>query len=315
MRVCFWGTRGSYPASFSVEELSARPQHPSMEGSAQLLGNGLSLPATYGVHTSCVEIQPGDLEHTHILCDAGTGIIEFIERLNPASTASRVPHTFHIFLSHLHWDHIWGFPFFAVKVPPKSHIILHGHHEAIEGVFRKMFDTPVFPVAFKDLKVKISFDIKKPSSHFRIGSTTITSLLQKHPGLSYAYKFEAHGKTLVYSTDCEHPKGDYAAPYPFVDFCKQANVVIFDAMSSLAEAQQRGWGHSTYQVGIELALWAKVEHLIFFHHDPSLKNDALHTFFNLAQAYKDAYLRSGVLPFAPLPLKLSMAFDSRSLCI
>lgn len=342
MRVCFWGTRGSYPASFSVKELSARPQVPSLAGSSPLWENSLSLPTTYGIHTSCVEIQPGELENAHILCDAGTGIVEFIERFNQAltaprppispispatptsstastapraSTASRPPQTFHIFLSHLHWDHIWGFPFFAVKVPPKSHIVLHGHHEAIERVFRGMFDTPVFPVAFKDLKVKISFDIKKPGASFKLGSTTVSSLLQKHPGLSYAYKFEAHGKTVVYSTDCEHPKGDYAAPYPFVDFCKQANVVIFDAMSSLAEAQQRGWGHSTYQVGIELALWAKAEHLIFFHHDPSLKDGTLHTFFSLAQAYKDEYLRSGVLPFAPAPLQLSMAYDALRICV
>ncbi len=310
MKVCFWGTRGSYPASFSVKELSERPQLQSLEGLAQPLRNSPSLPSTYGIHTSCVEIQARAMENTHLLCDAGTGIIEFIESFNHTPVAPRAPQTFHIFLSHLHWDHIWGFPFFAVKVPPKSHIILHGHHEAIERVFRSMFDTPVFPVAFKDLKAKVSFDIKKPSSNFKIGSTTITSLLQKHPGLSYAYKFESHTKTVIYSTDCEHPKGDYAAPYPFVAFCKHADLLIFDAMSSLAEVRQRGWGHSTYKVGIELALWAKVQHLLFFHHDPSLKDDTLHAFLGLAQAYKDEYLSSGVLPFAPAPLKLSMAFDS-----
>lgn len=313
MRVCFWGTRGSYPASFSVKELSLGLDTKVLEGFAPDGDQSSPLPSTYGTHTSCVEVQPGP-EGTHLLCDAGTGLIEFIESFNAALKRSKAPPTFHIFLSHLHWDHIMGFPFFAVKVPPKSHVILHGHHEATEAVFKSLFDTPVFPVAFKDLRAKISFDIKKPGSSFRIGSMKITSLLQKHPGLSYAYKFEDQGKSLIYSTDCEHPKGDYAASYPFVDFCKHADLLIFDAMSSLAEAQQRGWGHSTYKVGIELALWARAKYLMFFHHDPTLKDAALHAFLGLAQTYKQAYLKGADLPFVPQPLKLSMAFDTLSFC-
>jgi phosphoribosyl 1,2-cyclic phosphodiesterase len=323
MRICFWGTRGSYPASFSAKELSLKldikglqvlpPGLKALNKQEPLEAEGLAMPSTYGTNTSCVHIDPG-LENEHILCDAGTGIIEFIEDFL-IKLPSAKPQTFHIFLSHLHWDHILGFPFFALKVPPQSHIIIHAHHDKTEPVLKGLLSTPVFPVAFKNLDAKVSFDVKKPGSSFRIANVKVSSFMQNHPGISYGYRFEQEGKRLIYSTDCEHPKGDYAAGHPFIEFCKQADILIFDAMSSLAEVQQRGWGHSTYKVGIELALWARAKHVLFFHHDPSLKDEQLNYFLNLARAYKGDYLKTAPLAFPSEPLKLSMAFDTLSMSI
>lgn len=317
MRICFWGTRGSYPASFSAKELSLKldikglkASPPGLKASKQELieVEGLPVPSTYGTNTSCVHVDAG-LDNEHILCDAGTGIIAFVDDFL-LKERFRKPQTFHLFLSHLHWDHILGFPFFALKVPPQSRIIVHAHHEKTPGVMQSLLSSPVFPVSFKNLDARVSFDIKQPGSNFRVGNVNVTSLIQNHPGISYGYRFEQNGKRVVYSTDCEHPKGDYVAGHPFVEFCREADLFIFDAMSSLAEAQQRGWGHSTYRVGIELALWAKAKHVLFFHHDPSLKDEQLNYFLSLARAYKAEYLSTKTLPFKPLPLQLSMAFDS-----
>jgi ribonuclease BN (tRNA processing enzyme) len=114
-------------------------------------------------------------------------------------------------------------------------------------------------------------------------------MVQPHHGGSYGYRFERDGKTLVYSTDAEHKQQDDSGIGPFVDFFRNADLVVFDAMYSLAEmiTVKEDWGHSSNVIGAELCLLAGVKHYCMFHHEPSYDDEMLHTILQETRRYAE----------------------------
>ena len=214
-----------------------------------------------GGNTACVEVVAGD---TRIILDAGTGL----RALGNERMAAGIRHST-ILLSHLHWDHVAGLPFFTpVYVPGHRVEIASGpngvmsHDDAIRSLFR----APFFPVDFADLRGAVTTRELRPNDTFQIGDITITMARLNHPDPVYGYRLEHGGQSIVYATDTEH----FACVDPtLAKLAAGADILIYDAQYTPEEYPARvGWGHSTWQAGAELARAAGVPQLVLFHHDP-----------------------------------------------
>ncbi len=286
MEVRFWGTRGSLPSSVSAEMVRNKVKFAVEAALKKGLGPGddidgfidKDLPfwvsGTYGTNTSCVEIL--DKEHM-VLCDAGSGLRDFGNDYIQSGSAG-VPGDFHIFLSHLHWDHIQGFPFFTPAFIKGNRITFHGCHEGMKEALSLQQSSPFFPVDFRDLGADIYFDTLVPMKSYDIAGFRVTAIEQRHPGKSYGYRFERRGKSVVYSTDSEHKSEGDENSRAFIEFFKGADLLIFDAQYTLAEAitVKEDWGHSNNFIGVELAQKAGVKHLCLFHNEPVSGDRVLH---------------------------------------
>jgi len=284
-RIRFWGTRGSLPVALTaagvraklVAALRGAPLHVlQTEADVERYVDGLdfAVAGTYGGNTSCVEIETGGPDY--VLCDLGSGVRPFgqaaIARHGPGA-----PQTYHIFMSHIHWDHIMGLPFFVPAYIPGNRLVIYGAHTELEFALRRQMDPPSFPVDFSVFRAEIEFVHLEPGIRHEVAGVTVSAMRQRHAGDSYGYRFEANGRAAVYTTDSEHTPGDAAQVRNFVQFFRDADLVIFDAMYSLAEAvsMKADWGHSSNVVGVELCQQAGVRHLCLFHHEPASDDAAL----------------------------------------
>ena len=300
MKVYFWGTQGSLPASLSAETirnkiyaafLAARGEDVSTPEEIDRFINTklpFAIANTYGCATSCIEIR-NDTEE-FIFCDAGSGIRDFADHYIKAGGGKKTG-TFHIIMTHLHWDHVMGFPFFTPAYIPGNRIIVHGYHKDIEDALRHQMNPPCFPVSFDQLGADIEFDIMEPCQPFDIGGIQITSIKQNHPGESYGFRFSANEKSLVHSTDSEHKEDAFDDNYRFISFFQDADLLIFDAMYSLADATftKADWGHSSNVMGVELAARSHARKLCLFHHEPTASDGELDEFLFNSKMYSDIY--------------------------
>ena len=277
INVHFWGTRGSLPTTLANDELEAKLVH-ALVASA---GHDLDSPrkardflqqlpfhvrSTFGGNSACVEL--GAEGQQVVLLDMGSGA-----RLAGREALRRLagkPGEFHVFMSHLHWDHIMGFPFFVPAYIPGQHIRIYGCHAQLEHAFRRQQDEPSFPVDFSKLGARIEFIELEPGKTYEIAGYRVQAKLQLHGGDSYGYRFEKNGKSVVYSTDAEHKPEHADDIRGFIELFKDADLVIFDAMYSLAESVsvKEDWGHSSNVVGVELCQQAGAKRLALFHHEP-----------------------------------------------
>jgi len=278
--VRFWGTRGSLSAPLAHRAVRGKIRDALL--AAQ--GRGAMTPqeiddfierelpfavsGTFGGNTSCVEI--GTAGDEYLLCDLGTGVREFGNRLM-AEKGPAVPHCFNVFLSHVHWDHIMGFPFFAPAYIPGNRIRIHGCHKVLREALLRQQSAPCFPVPFDSLGATIEFVELEPGVDYQVAGFSVSAIRQFHEGESYGYRFARDGKTIVYSTDCEHKTTVLDDSYPFVQFFRDADLLIFDSMYSLAEAVsvKEDWGHSSNIIAVELAQLARAKRLVLFHHEPA----------------------------------------------
>ena len=283
MLIRFWGTRGSLPVALTASRvldkiaralLAANGRQPKDMDEALALARSLpfEVAQTFGGHSSCVEIEttaPSANSHEYVLCDLGTGLRPFGGSVL-ARHGAHTPNTFHIFLSHLHWDHLMGFPLFAPAYMPGSRIRLYGCHPNMEAALRRQHGAPSFPVEFEQLQARIEFVQLEPGVTTQVAGLAVTPKLQLHMGDSYGYRFEHAGKSFVYSTDSEHKLDNEQALLEFVAFFRNADLVCFDAMYSFAEAisVKADWGHSSNVMGVDLCHRAGVRQLALFHHEP-----------------------------------------------
>ena len=175
-----------------------------------------------------------------------------------------------------------GFPFFTPAYVPGARIRIFGCHDVIEKAFRLQQSAPCFPVDFSRLSAQIEFVKLDAGRTVDIAGFRVTPKLQRHTGDSYGYRFERDGKSVVYSTDSEHKLEDLSETEAFVEFFRNADLVIFDAMYSLLDAVsvKEDWGHSSNMVGVELAQLANVKHLCMFHHEPAFNDERIQSVLN-----------------------------------
>ena len=320
MRVRFWGTRGSMPVSLTWRDVRDRLAQALVAANGEGLDTlekaaafveqrlGFSISHTFGGHTSCVEIEPEPYADEYFVCDMGSGARPFGAHV--LACQSGRPATVNIFMSHMHWDHIMGFPFFGPAYVPGSRIRIYGCHPELEAAFRLQQEPPCFPVPFSQLAATIEFVPLVPGETREIAGMRVTPNLQFHSGDSYGYRFEAHGRSFVYTTDSEHKLEDRREVEGIVAFFREADLVVFDAMYSLAEAVsvKADWGHSSNVVGVELCQMAQAKKLALFHHEPANDDRAieriLHETRRLEELTREAHRLEVVAAYDGLEIDL-----------
>jgi phosphoribosyl 1,2-cyclic phosphodiesterase len=225
--------------------------------------------ATYGTNTPCLEIRDAE---KFLLCDAGTGLRDFgneyLRTYGPNSSGD-----FHIFLTHFHWDHIQGFPFFMPIYQSNRKIYMFPTPQAktmLCSLIDQM-DGAHFPVSPENLNSQYICVTSDPLDFLHVHGFNISRIATNHPGSGYAYRILEGSKSVVYMTDNELKSSDHKVNdfSEFVRFCNQADVLIHDAQYIEEDMPfKHGWGHSLVSEACELAAASAVKHLILFHHDP-----------------------------------------------
>ena len=264
LRLRFWGVRGSIPAPGSDT-------------------------VRYGGNTSCVTlestaIEPGaDGKPGFVIFDAGSGIRALAMSL---LRDKRLPIRAHLFLTHTHWDHIQGFPFFVPALIPGNHISIYGNPEGEGGVEAALEGQMIhryFPIGLKQMAAKLDFHQLESGEH-EIAHMHVTVAPLFHSSVTFGYRIEIGGRSVVYLTDAEpRREGDQITIDPvMLGLAAGADVLIHDAQYTDEEyAGKIGWGHSPIGYVVDFARAAGVRRLILFHHDPlssDAKLDALQQF-------------------------------------
>ena len=252
-RVIFHGVRGSFPC-----------------GGPDYL--------KYGGNTSCVEIRTNDPEP--IILDLGTGLVRLADRLE-----SRENFRASVLLSHPHWDHIQGLPYFKplhvtgsqieIFAPPVEISCGEPYQVHLGDVFDKAFSPPLFPVSWNQLGGKVAIH-ELNSSSFSIGGANVTCAPVPHPGINLGFKIMVSGVSIGYVSDHQMPRDDREIDPEVLKLIEGVDLLIHDAQYSQAEFEAKSdWGHSTYAYAVHVAHEAQVKCLVPFHHDPSHSDKAM----------------------------------------
>ena len=284
MLVRFWGTRGSLPVAQKADAIRLKVAKALVAASGNVFADEIAALGfvdshldfatgqTYGGATSCVEIEGGD--DSFILCDLGSGLREFGLSAAARCAGGHV-RTYNIFLSHLHWDHIMGFPFFIAAFDPAARIIIHSGHADAKTALTRQQEEISFPVPFDWLRAHIEFVTLVPGQSYDIAGLKISMIGQYHSHESFGFRFDDGQSVVVYSTDSEHKMDNMEMEKPFVDFFANADLVICDTMYSLAESvtMKADWGHSSNIVAVDLCHAARAKRLALFHHEPAYSDE------------------------------------------
>lgn len=268
MKVRFWGVRGSI----------ASPGPKTVR---------------YGGNTTCIEIRTDNNEL--IILDAGTGIFPLSQTL-----LAEMPVTANVLITHSHWDHIQGLPFFIPNFIPGNTLRLHGGFDPVSGkgieqVMAVQLQYSYFPVREEEMKARIEYVTLMPDQPVQIGSATVTPCLLNHPVVDFGYRIDCNGKSIFFTGDHEPPYNIYApgeqgyAEYQaFVDEKNNAileairGVDVYIADTSYTDAEypsKKGWGHGTFSTSISTAHAAGAKVLFCTHHEPTRSDDALEAAF------------------------------------
>ena len=239
----FWGVRGSNPT----------PDANKME---------------FGGDTSCVEVRT--LNNELIILDMGSGIRNLGKKILSDNTS---PKTVNIFLSHFHWDHIMGFLYFSPFHDKSFTFNIYGFnkHTSTQIFSEKILDPTFWPVSMDMLEAKINFFDLEGDSIDISQTTSVKYINHTHPNSATSYRVDVNGHSTVYTTDCEHPKN---LNENVIDIAKDADILIHDAHFCVEDLQgYKGWGHSSWQQAIDVAIKANVKHLFLFHYNPNYNDE------------------------------------------
>jgi len=318
MRVKFWGTRGSIAVAQPASAIRTKIARALVAAGGRTFVDesdagvfvdtelDFATGATYGGATTCIEIEAGD--GSFIVCDMGSGVREFgISAFGRCAAGHERVYNF--FMSHLHWDHICGFPFFGPAFDPNARIIVHSGHEDAEQALRRQQEEISFPVAFDWLRAKIEFVTLRAGETYRIGGVDVEVMEQHHSHKSYGYRFtDDDGKSAIFSTDSEHKIESMEGEADVAHFFRTADLVICDTMYSLADAvsMKEDWGHSSNIVAIDLCHEAGAKRLALFHHEPIYSDDDIQRMHRESIRYEELTRREQ-------PLEVLCAYDGLEL--
>ncbi|HET7512752.1 MAG TPA: response regulator, partial [Chthoniobacterales bacterium] len=258
VKVRFWGVRGSIPT-------------PGIQ------------TAMFGGNTSCVEVRAGDQV---IILDAGSGIRALGQQLMREFKGKPLDIT--MLVSHTHWDHIQGFPFFIPAYNPKVNVRIVGYEGAIHGLRGALFEqmqSAFFPVGLNQMASHVTFE-ELSEMEFELGAVKVRATFANHPGICLGYRLTTAEGDIVYMPDHEAyerheaerqkvsgerstPSLEYARlqDEKVIEFMRDADIVITDSQYDAVEYPTRlGWGHTCADDAVELAMKAGVKHLFLFHH-------------------------------------------------
>jgi phosphoribosyl 1,2-cyclic phosphodiesterase len=189
-------------------------------------------------------------------------------------------------ISHTHWDHIQGLPFFPPAFVSGNRLSFHSPHTHLEMAFVNQQDQIYFPIPLSYLSADLHFRHIPAEAWAQIGDIRVYPMQMTHPGESYGYRIEHQGKSLVYATDAEYKELDSDNTRSYVNLFRNADLLIFDAQYSFPVAlDRRDWGHSSPIVGAEMAYRAGARRLALFHHDPTADDRTIYASLRQAESY------------------------------
>lgn len=287
MDIQFWGVRGSLPTPLTPQQIQlkiiAAVQRitpcdiESAETRERFISN---LPewifGTTGGNTPCVVITDGD---TKIILDCGTGLRVY----GKTETENK---NYHILLSHFHWDHIQGLPFFDPAYDPTAKIHFYSPFPAAKKLLQQQMKRPYYPVPFEAFTEDFNFHNIRKGEEFKIGELTVNFCKMSHPGNSYSYSFSKNGKKFVYATDVELKSKDFEKNEYTTKVFKDADVIILDSQYTVEEAYKKvNWGHSAFCYAIDFAVHWNIKELYLFHHEPTYDDKKLSSILQAARWY------------------------------
>lgn len=277
MKIKFWGVRGSIP--------SPGPH-----------------TVVYGGNTTCIEVRTDDNEL--IILDAGTGIFPLSQSL-----LAEQPVTANVFITHSHWDHIQGLPFFLPNFVAGNRLRLHGAFDpvcgrGIERIMEVQLQYSYFPVREAEMKAQIDYVTLAPGQCVQVGSALVTPYLLNHPVINFGYRIDCGGKAVFFTGDHEPPSNIYSpddesyAEYQslldekietILSGMRGVDVLIADCAYTAQEyPAKRGWGHGSFTSAMHMAQQAGVRLLYCTHHEPTRSDTALETAFREALSLHSA---------------------------
>lgn len=292
MFIQFWGVRGSLPTPLSSDQLKSKisaivqrisPSDLESPDSRERFIENLPeyISSTVGGNTACVEVI--NSSGTEFILDAGSGIRQLGKKL--AKSQNKV---FHIFISHFHWDHIQGLPFFDPIYNPTVEIHFYYPGNMTKSFLSAQMNTPYFPVPMESCTKKMFFHDISNQNKFMIDGTEISWQKMNHPGSSYAYSFTEKDAKFIYATDTELRQEDLKEDSPDISFFRSADVLILDAQYTVEEAfEKENWGHSSFNKTIDFSVIRKVKNLYLFHHDPTYSDKKINSILSSARWYID----------------------------
>ncbi|MSR30457.1 MAG: MBL fold metallo-hydrolase [Gemmataceae bacterium] len=293
MRVTYWGTTGSIPTPLSPQEAKAKvveclrlvlaqPKPSPLESANNIQSlverrTPFFTHSTFGGNTTCVEVETADVL---AILDAGTGARVLgldMEKRQAADNGKGI--VGHIFLSHMHFDHLTGLPFCQPLYNPANHFTVWGHPDLLD-IFQQFLKQKakwaraIFPPVLEKLQGIKEIKPISPGDKIKLGKTTVRAISLNHLGGSQGYRFDAQGKSFVFATDHEMINGP---DKKLARFAQDADLLYLDAQYSLSEYEgsissqrpgKKGWGHSPMEWALETALMARAKELHLGHREP-----------------------------------------------
>lgn len=254
MKITFWGTRGSVPVS--------GPSH-----------------AYFGGATTCIAFEDERGRTAPIIIDSGTGIVRLGQKHPQLNKAT-------IYQTHMHWDHIQGFPFFSPLFNPAhqfDYCAVARGGECIREVLSNQMTQPTFPVTLDIIHCTLNFTTLPEQGSRTDGLFEVQWMEMNHPGGSSAFRLTLDDVSVVFTGDMEARQGCREA---LIDFARGADILIMDAQYTAQEYQQRiGFGHSTPEDAVDVAYHARIQHVFLTHHDPSHSDHQIHQMVHQARQY------------------------------
>lgn len=276
MKIKFWGVRGSIPSNLTPEAWTLHFQslmrdffkegHNSIkEVSAFIQKKTLPYVGGFGTATTCVQISD---EEQFLIIDGGSGIKNLNDEFAKKGYLKN-RNEYHILLSHFHFDHILGIPFFSPHFMKGKKINYYSVQPEAETVIRQLFTKPTFPVTFENLEADIEFHTIRPYEKHIIEGFSVAAYKLDHPDPCYGFRIEKNNK--VYAHAIDHESVRISAKDLGLDsqLFQDADLLYFDAQYSESDMEtKKGWGHGTCDRGFEVATQFNVQQILFAHHDP-----------------------------------------------
>lgn len=298
MVIRFYGVRGSIPTPLLSTQIQSkisavvqRIQKEDLESQDSRERFIYNLPkylyGSVGGNTACVELKT---EKSEIILDAGSGL----RVLGKQKRLKSIKH-FNFFISHFHYDHIQGLPFFDPIFDNSVFIDFYSGYKEAENYLINQQIKPYFPVTFDSLTPNINFFYKESGSRFTLDNLTVSTCKMRHPGGSFSYSFSENGVKFTYATDIELTPYDFNSNEALENVFQDATVLVLDSQYTVQEFYKKAsWGHSSFCYAVDFAVHWNVKNLYLFHHEPTYDDKKLASLLDAARWYARYVVHSNI---------------------